>query len=505
MASSDAERALRVCATCKARKKGCDKKLPTCTYCSRRNLICVYQDSPSSDNGDKSESNTPALLSSLTASARSPAGSINSSLGGPGSEYLSALFDPLAAGGPTRLEDGINLQVSRIFQMGRLSVEEIRKQFFEGFHKWLPIISPARFTDMAAQASDGTPPARFSLVLLAMCLVTLRPVSDTSKDGIRPESLYMTVKLLFAQLQSAVCASTALIQAGLIISAYEYACERLDAAYISIGTCVRMAHTLGLDKNARDEGQDDPLLRLKSAEEWNVWWGIVILERIVTIEGTQLNLRPTSECPGPTSVLPSRLQPGQEEDSSSFRMPPLSAVDDRNVDSFGRQAQAVYFLDQVLKAVQQADGAPPKLQEVEKLDREIQTFLMIVFNECDRLNELNCGVVAVAIRSLFILHERILDEKDLSGGEPHVHLKPASMAALDTVANIVTHAAHDHSKHMVPRQADTNPLCCVYNLRLAKKHIEERRGNIDQEESFSKLAPLLTLSKAVSKRWVMGK
>ena len=34
--------------TCRVRKKGCDKQLPKCGYCSRRGLDCVYHDAPPS-------------------------------------------------------------------------------------------------------------------------------------------------------------------------------------------------------------------------------------------------------------------------------------------------------------------------------------------------------------------------------------------------------------------------------------------------------------------------
>jgi Fungal Zn(2)-Cys(6) binuclear cluster domain len=46
MASPNKKNAKQVCSTCKTRKKGCDKQLPSCGYCSKRNLRCIYDEPP---------------------------------------------------------------------------------------------------------------------------------------------------------------------------------------------------------------------------------------------------------------------------------------------------------------------------------------------------------------------------------------------------------------------------------------------------------------------------
>lgn len=91
------------------------------------------------------------------------------------------------------------------------------------------------------------------------------------------------IKMLFAQTQAVICASTALVQAGLMIAGYEYACQKLNPAYISIGTCVRIAHALSLDKTSATLSDSrlplEPEQRLRMQEDCNVWWGLVVLKR----------------------------------------------------------------------------------------------------------------------------------------------------------------------------------------------------------------------------------
>lgn len=83
------------------------------------------------------------------------------------------------------------------------------------------------------------------------------------------------------------------------------------------------------------------------------------------------------------AFLPSDLTPFQKnnEQISSHEpcnMPPLSAIQAQNVSSFGRRAQAVCLLDQVLNTI----NSPPRVVvdclELEKLDQKILSFLEVI-------------------------------------------------------------------------------------------------------------------------------
>lgn len=269
----------------------------------------MYHDAPPSDKTDAVDARASLLAGEGRSSGRNSSNSPSASASGSSaarndSTPQSSIYQMLSVGGggSTHLEELLNREVTRVFQAGRLSLLDVAQRFFKGFHKWLPVVSPGRFHQVAAAATanggagggnagapstPSPPPADFSLLMLAMCLVTLPPAPegaaspDPAQQAVQPESLYLTVKVLFAQTQAVMCASTVLAQTGLIIAAYEYACQKLNAAYISIGTCVRTAHALALDKTGAGVGMQhmEPAQQLRQREDWNVWWGVVILER----------------------------------------------------------------------------------------------------------------------------------------------------------------------------------------------------------------------------------
>ncbi|TQV98861.1 hypothetical protein V2A60_007441 [Cordyceps javanica] len=465
MIAHEPERALWVCVTCRGRKKGCDKRLPKCGYCARRGLACVYHDAPPSHEHEYPEPRTSSTVrsdsqsrgsSGWTArrSSNSPASSAPEQQPGSLYEFLGSVSNGggAAAGGGASggLDDLLNREVTGMFQDRKLALAELAERYFRGFHKWLPIVSPTRFREAAAQAGNKTPPADFSLLVMAMFLVSV-PQSfqgGSADQPSAPMSAYLTIKMLFAQTQAVICASTALVQAGLMIAAYEYACQKLNPAYISIGTCVRIAHALSLDKTSLalvDGGlQLEPEQKLRMLEDWNVWWAVVVLERIIMVELSQIRSQPAAELPAQGSILPTDLKPGRDFnsitpiDTDLLQRAPEAPFDSTQVQSFGRQAQAVYLLDQVIRISNLESGSPSRQMELQRLDREIQTFLGMVLDECERLQEFRCSVVATAVRALFILHEKALSQEiSVSGENAPSQQRLLSEAVLDTVTNIV--------------------------------------------------------------------
>jgi hypothetical protein len=138
-------------------------------------------------------------------------------------------------------------------------------------HKWLPVISRNSFH--AELVNNGTSwPADFSILLLAMFLVVWRPSPDAVVDDERA-TLRVRTKILFAHVQAVLPPSTRLTQTCLLISIFEYAHQLGDAAFISIGSCAKMASITG--RNAHGSGK----ARYETEEERNLCWGVAIYER----------------------------------------------------------------------------------------------------------------------------------------------------------------------------------------------------------------------------------
>jgi hypothetical protein len=191
----------------------------------------------------------------------------------------------------------VYLEVHGIIRATGQFVDDISARYFQGFHRHLPIISRTRFynnliTLGAARAAD------FPVLLLTVCLITHAPAlgyqsghgANGATRSVEQQSLYVTARSLFAQVQVSCSPSVPLIQAGLLLAVYEYTHGRPDDAFATITSSARMAY--GARIHARDRcqtqtahtaGQNaDTDLLLQAEEAANTWWGIVIYERYVS-------------------------------------------------------------------------------------------------------------------------------------------------------------------------------------------------------------------------------
>jgi hypothetical protein len=101
-------------------------------------------------------------------------------------------------------------------------------------------------------------------------------------DGKQRERLYPTLKSVYGLLMSTGKVSIELVQAGVIIAAWEH-CQALHQdAWLSVGVCVRMGNVLGLHhmiKITEEEGEEEE----REEEKKSLWWGIVVLERYILL------------------------------------------------------------------------------------------------------------------------------------------------------------------------------------------------------------------------------
>jgi len=188
----------------------------------------------------------------------------------------------------------VYLEILSIIRATRQFVDDISARYFQGFHRHLPVISRTRFYNNLI-TSGAAPSAEFSVLLLTICLITHAPaLGYQAGDGVTPsveqQTLYLTARSLFAQVQVARSASLPLIQAGLLLAVYEYTQGRPDDAVVTIAGSARMAYAARIHAHDRDQPQmahtaghiANTDLLLRSEEAANTWWGIVICERYVS-------------------------------------------------------------------------------------------------------------------------------------------------------------------------------------------------------------------------------
>jgi hypothetical protein len=242
-------RAKFVCHACNVRKKACNKALPACSFCAARNLQCIYDITALGKNGQRKYNpgrNFVALQPPSppwSASAYAPC-------------IASAIPVPeVTLQGSTDIHSvdrSVNQQVLSIFKLVGRTLEDVIEYYFGTFQQACPIIAPELFKDALSQSSraNDVPPVDYSILLLAMCLITALPCLDRplQLSSVTRDWLYATTKSLFAQAHATVSNSLPLVQAAFLIAVCEYSCARPQAAHVTINTCHLLAEILGVKK-----------------------------------------------------------------------------------------------------------------------------------------------------------------------------------------------------------------------------------------------------------------
>ncbi|KAJ0418605.1 hypothetical protein BJY00DRAFT_314756 [Aspergillus carlsbadensis] len=451
MASNQRSRAANVCVNCKARKKKCDKSLPTCGYCVRKGLKCQYR--------------RPRFIPHHVRSIEGVAGNYQSLVSEP--EFNPIVHpSPLhLTAAPSQSENPLSLEAQRIIRTTGRYFDEISVRYFQTVHSYVPIIARNHFHSNLISFGASQEPD-FAILLLAMCLLTYR--FEPRRDD---TSLYLSARSLFFQAQALCKPSLRLVQAGILLAVHEYSCRSPEQALITIGGCVRMAHTAGLERPTCTPatGRSDTVERNDGSvdEHANTWWAMLIYERMFICEQTVIDQLPVSPMP---EITLTSFAPDQC--------------------AFYQAAQAAWLLDRVLGTLSAPDSED-RHTRLQGLDLKLQTFLSLIIGPSIGPSTVYCWAISVAIRALFLLHGRVLDHQqdsnERSANNSHV--------ALDTLTRIVLDIADLHQQ-LSPDQVEALPPSCGYIIRAALENIQHRSLEVDDE---------IKLLKAVDNRWGMAR
>ncbi len=244
MESPRSGRAQRVCGTCRTRKRGCDKRLPRCGFCFSRGYAyaCDY---------------TEALVPDASSTAGLP------------------YNGPRKLIGSLSLDSTVKAQVDSIFKAMDLTPQMVEQRYFRDFHPSLPIIAPQTSPCRIHHGLERAP-ADAAILVLAMLLVSHQlPTAD---------SLYSALRKLVVSVQDSRGASIAVVQAQLLIGGFEHAHGWVEKSYVSVGVCASLARILRINVNRTGGFSADSTHKgLADQEAWNLWWGIIVLERSVKL------------------------------------------------------------------------------------------------------------------------------------------------------------------------------------------------------------------------------
>lgn len=153
-------------------------------------------------------------------------------------------------------------------------IRNIASKFFTHVHLWMPFISKKRFYDLYLPSYSQYRPD-LTLLFLSLNLITSSPPHDPQN----PQTpLYRAVKHFLIEVEGSAAFSILVLQAGVLLALYELGHGIYPAAFLTIGSCVRYAHALGI-KTKTTASIRRVLTLVEVEERRRVWWALVILDR----------------------------------------------------------------------------------------------------------------------------------------------------------------------------------------------------------------------------------
>ncbi|KAI1178127.1 hypothetical protein F4777DRAFT_144887 [Nemania sp. FL0916] len=445
--------ASRACEKCRASKRKCDKKLPSCDRCRRLNAKCHYVQDPNFNNANPNGAQvvflpqSHSLASDLLFRSAEPLEGISAS------QILSLVSLDTPSGGPQHdYRHSITL-------------------YFNFIHPWFGVVHPTLFyrelqnvlgsaesrsppdmetspfshstadhqvTGQKSQSSHTVSPELaskgFALLVVLMNLNIRMRLTDAGEQHMFDET-YRTVKRILALLLM-VCAdgpnpTIELVQCGALMSLYEYGHGEIETAYQTLSQTAAVARVLGISATQKGEsGIDDVPLTLQEEQQNCLWWGLFILEQFILQDDAMRHLPFVLESPSRATLLPeSRIESRVMTPSPStavFLSPTLSSprptlpssrqlttdveVGSQKLGSFQLSAKTASIFHRALSIDKERRKSPsekPHMSAFNDLDNEIRMATKnLLAQSLDWETKLDC--FAMLIGALFVLYTPFL-------------------------------------------------------------------------------------------------
>lgn len=101
-------------------------------------------------------------------------------------------------------------------------------------------------------------------------------------------------------------------------------------------------------------------------------------------------------------------------------------------------------------------------------------------------------------RLLFLLHGSVLDTLQYPKNETDHQKRDISWIGLDMVCRIILDVTQLHGEE----NDQIRPICCFYNLRAARKRMQERNKLVEDEALSHDIDSLLRAEEKYRKAWV---
>ncbi|UNI16905.1 hypothetical protein JDV02_003293 [Purpureocillium takamizusanense] len=483
----------RACDRCTRSKRGCDKAWPRCGRCQRLNSPCLYEPRSNSPS-TTAPSDSPHLIATPSSSESRTADTWTSP------EHQDHDPDLLSA----KLKFDWRQTVSLFFQTVHPWFSILRQDSFEEAVLRLQYAG-VRVDSGHVEASSS--PQGDAYELLIICMHLLTTTAQARGDGdIILDPLYQNAKQRFASVSYLSDPALEWIQAGLLMSLFEFGNGKTKLAYRSLSETATLALLAGISpgqyhKDLRSEFDED------SESRRALWWGIFILDQFSHLDPALRGLPSLFNSPDEDALLPTASVIVDSDRLQSFVINlPVSAPVSIALGGFQRAAQAAAVLYQAHeweRKVRQGD-AGQGVSDFEELDGRIRALLDSMLNQCHRW-EIFCDALAMCISSLFVLYTPYLPRQS----RPVPQAKDATpscdeakaIAAVGFAVKFVGDLAVNFNSQIsqtalrLANLAPPAPFACF----LAVEHMHLVQG--DMPDSCGRRSEIFETLRTFGKRW----
>ena len=179
-----------------------------------------------------------------------------------------------------KLNIPVPAEVASTVGVSILDIQDVVDRYFANVHSWLPCVSKKR---MQLALSNPSVELTLDLALLLLAMKLIIQIPRGGSESVR-SPLYALAKSYFPMVESHGVLSLQVLQADLLIAAYEIGHGIYPAAYLTTGHCARLGHALGLN-----DRQNTPQLLKRKPGAWaeleemkRAWWAVMLLDRYVS-------------------------------------------------------------------------------------------------------------------------------------------------------------------------------------------------------------------------------
>ncbi|CCT68066.1 related to Zn(II)Cys6 transcriptional activator [Fusarium fujikuroi IMI 58289] len=504
------------CFHCRDSKRRCDKSLPACQLCRRKDLECRYPQR----RGQKAASPIDDAPNTDDAAARRNShNSYHDTIQSEKAEELR-IARAIHFLAPVLFRD-LHLQLQRMewdmpaeieVQLGgRQQMQDTTKEFLLLTRSWMPIINGKRH--LAAVLNPLAPLPR-PAALLALCMKLCCLSVDETKEK---RVLYDLVKKFYAEVEVQEDSCVQVMQAAVFIAVFEMGDAIFPAAYLTVGALARYGMAMGMYKINQDAlGKNCGTVAIGASwadieEMRRVWWGTLILDRLVNMSQPSRGL--STADPSFEDFLPVDDEVFHNQSSSPECATRISEGFTFKMGSFARLCQATHLISKSLAFCRVASdssetvsqNSPP--EEVRQLCRTLESLVRVNELEVTSRQLAFCSQSSVSHLGILLLQQhywRQMGHESHHDSTPNVF--PETISALETLDRISTtlrEGGYDLWQHLEDGRCSLFLVELVYQGML----VLLRMGEIWLAEDVqSKKDSLGWLLSHVGKRWpLVGK